>query len=207
MEQQPIPTPSPAPSPTNRSEPREVFVMVILGRKGTGKTTYIRRLINKSLQNKRRVLVVTPNFDDFQGIPMVHPDYPQRVATYKGARKIICRADPKAIDEICKNFRHGLLVFDDCRAYIDDKPSIYLKSLLISARHDDVDIIAVGHGFTTVPPQFFAYATHFMIFATTDNPINRKKNVRDYPTVEATVNKVNHDALTDPHTFKIVKNE
>ena len=99
------------------------------------------------------------------------------------------------------------MVFDDCRAYIDDKPSIYLKSLLISARHDDVDIIAVGHGFTPVPPQFFAYATHFMIFATTDNPINRKKNVRDYPTVEATVAQVNKEALTDPHTFKIIKNE
>ena len=181
--------------------------MVILGRKGTGKTTYIRRLINKSLQNKRRVLVVTPNFDDFQGIPMVHPDYPQRVATYKGARKIICRADPKAIDEICKNFRHGLLVFDDCRAYIDDKPSIYLKSLLISARHDDVDIIAVGHGFTTVPPLFFTYATHFAVFATTDAVARRKNCVINFPALEATVGQVNREALTNPHTFKIIKNE
>ena len=190
-----------------KTETREVYVMVVLGKKGTGKTTYIRRLINKALMVKRRVLVVTPNYDDFRGIPMVHPDYPQRVATYKGARKIVCVAEPKTIDEICKVFRHGMLVLDDCRAYIDDKPSIYLKNMLISARHYDVDIIAVGHGFTTVPPQFFAYATHFMVFATTDNPINRKRNVRNYPEVEATVNQVNHDALTDPHTFKIIKNE
>lgn len=181
--------------------------MVILGKKGTGKTTYIKRLINKSLEAKRRVLVVTPNFDDFQGIPLVHPNYPHRVATYKGARKIVCVADKKAIDEICKDFRHGLLVFDDCRAYIDDKPSTYLKAMLISARHYDVDIIAVGHGFTTVPPQFFAYATHFMVFATTDNPINRKNNVRDYPTVEGTVKYVNHQALSDPHFYAIIKNE
>lgn len=200
-----------APSPTSRQpskeEGREVFTLVVLGKRGTGKTTYIRKLINRSLAGKRRVLVVTPNFDDFQGIPMVHPDYPQRVATYKGARKIVCVADPKAIDGICQSFRHGLLVFDDCRAYLPDKPSIHLKNMLISARHYDVDIIAVGHGFTTVPPQFFAYATHFMVFATTDNPVNRKNNVRNYPEVVSLVQRVNQRALKEPHYFEIIRNE
>ena len=193
--------------------------MVILGKKNTGKTTYVRRIIRQSLQAKRRVLVVTPNYDDFQGIPMVNPRFPQRIATYKGARRIVCVAEPKTVDEICKDFRHGLLVFDDCRAYIGDKPSIYLKNMLISARHYDVDIIAVGHGLTTVPPQFFAYATHFMVFATTDNPVKRKNDVRNFPALEATVNQVNHDAtlpeakdaqgnvFAGPHVFKIVKNE
>ena len=145
--------------------------------------------------------------DDFASIPLVHPSYPDRIARYKGARRIVTYGEPTEIDNICRIFRHGLLVFDDCRSYLLDKPSVYLKNMLISARHYDVDIIAVGHGFTSVPPQFFTYATHFMIFATTDNPVKRKNDVQNFPSVEATVEQVNHDALSDPHTFKIIKNE
>lgn len=115
--------------------------------------------------------------------------------------------EPAEIDNICRIFRHGLLVLDDCRSYLLDKPSVYLKNMLISARHYDVDIIAVGHGVTTVPPQFFTYATHFMVFATTDNPIKRKNNVQNYPKFEETILSVNREALKDPHTYKIIKNE
>lgn len=201
-------TPNDVSSPgKEKGQVREVYVMIVLGKKGTGKTTYVRRLIKQALSVRRRVLVVTPNLDDFTSIPLVHPRYPQRIASYRGARRVVCVAEPKQVDEICKVFRHGLLVLDDCRAYLDDKPSIYLKNMLISARHYDVDVIAVGHGFTTVPPQFFAYATHFMLFATTDNPANRKKNVRDYAKVDAVVRQVNQRALQDPHHFEIIKNE
>lgn len=183
------------------------MVLIILGQRGTGKTTYIRRLIRRSLENRRRVLVLTPNFDDFQEIPLVHPRFPGRIANYKGARRIVGVSDPKEVDDVCKIFKHGLLVLDDCRSYLPDKPSIMLKNMMISARHFDVDIVAVGHGFTTVPPQFFAYATHFMIFSTTDNPISRKNNARNYPVMEATVQKVNEAAKKDPHAFIIIKNE
>lgn len=181
--------------------------MVIIGKRGTGKTTYIRKLVNNSLEAKRRVLIVTPNMDDFASIPLVHPRFTERIATYKGARRIVTYGAPAEIDNICRIFRHGLLVFDDCRSYLLDKPSVYLKNMLISARHYDVDIIAVGHGVTTVPPQFFTYATHFMIFATTDNPVKRKNDVQNYPKFESTILSVNRDALADPHTYKIIKNE
>lgn len=203
----PIPQPPVRRSPTPRRDEREVFTLVILGKRGTGKTTYIRRLVNQSLQAKRRVLIVTPNMDDFASIPLVHPRYTDRIATYKGARKIVTYGEPTEIDNICKIFRHGLLVFDDCRSYLLDKPSVHLKNMLISARHYDVDIIAVGHGVTTVPPQFFTYATHFMIFATTDNPIKRKNDVQNYPAFESAIQSVNREALKQPHTFKIIKNE
>lgn len=181
--------------------------MVVIGKRGTGKTTYIRKLVKNSLTAKRRVLIVTPNMDDFFGIPLVHPRYTERIATYKGARRIVTYGDPAEIDNICKIFRHGLLVFDDCRSYLLDRPSVYLKNMLISARHYDVDIIAVGHGVTTVPPQFFTYATHFMIFATTDNPVKRKNDVQNYPKFESTIQDVNREAINNPHTFKIIKNE
>lgn len=181
--------------------------MVIVGKPGTGKSTKIRQLVCAALKQKRRVLVVTPHENEWEDLPLVHPDYHGRIASYVGGRRLIVR-ERQPLEEVCRLFKHGLLVFDDCRFYIDtDSPIPFIRSMLISCRQDDRDFIAVGHGFTDVPPLFFKFATHFMVFATTDNVVKRRHDVANYPVLEKTTNTVNTDALTDPHTFKIIKNE
>ncbi len=201
-----------------QSETREVFKLVFVGKPGTGKTTQIRRLVIGALKAKRRVLVVTPHENEWLEVPLVHPRYQQRIATYVGGRRIVVR-ELEAAREVCRLFKHGLLVFDDCRVYVPDAPDPEIRSMLISCRQNDVDFIAVGHGFTTIPPLFFTYATHFAVFATTDNVERRKKCVLNFPVLEATVNSVNHAAtlpetkddqgniLSGPHVFTIIKNE
>ena len=56
-------------------------------------------------------------------------------------------------------------------------------------------------------PLFFKYATHYMVFATTDNVVKRRNCVANYAALEQVVGAVNAAARTDPHTFKIIKNE
>ena len=180
--------------------------MVFVGKPGTGKTTQIRRLVRKALEAKRRVLVVTPHENEWLDLPLVNPRFPSRIATYVGGRRIIVR-ELDQFREVCELFKHGLLVCDDCRAYIPDAPDPTVRTMLLSCRQDDRDLIAVGHGFTTVPPLFFTYATHFAVFATTDAVKRRKDSVINFPAVEATVNTVNKEAQENPHFYKIIKNE
>ena len=183
-----------------------MFKIVAVGKPGTGKTTQIRKLVRAALVAKRRVLVVTPHENEWTDLPLVHPSYHGRIATYIGGRRIVVR-ELEQCREVCRLFRHGLLVFDDCRAYIPDAPDPAVRTMLLSCRQDDRDLIAVGHGFTTVPPLFFTYATHFMVFATTDNVARRRNCVLNFEALEKTVAEVNREALSNPHTFKIIKNE
>lgn len=202
--QNPIQASSPSNPPKN--ETREVFKLVFVGKPGTGKTTVIRKLVRKALEAGRRVLVVTPHENEWTDITLVHPSYHGRIATYKGGRRIIVRELEQA-REVCRLFKHGLLVFDDCRVYVPDAPDPEIRAMLISCRQNDVDFIAVGHGFTTIPPLFFTYATHFAVFATTDEVRRRKNCVMDFPKVESTVRRVNERALKEPHHYEIIKNE
>lgn len=191
---------------TKAKTEREVFKMVVVGKPGTGKTTKIRELVHACLESGRRVLIVTPHWNEWQDIPEVHPRFHGRIATYKGARRILVR-EREDFSEVCRLFRHGLLVCDDCRIYVGNPVDQDVRSMLLSCRQNDVDLIAVGHGFTQVPPQFFTYATLFMVFATTDNVSQRKNVVVNYDAVERTVHEVNAAATSDPHTFMIIRNE
>jgi ABC-type Mn2+/Zn2+ transport system ATPase subunit len=185
-------------------ETRQPKQIIVLDTNGTGKTTLVKRLVANELQKKNsHVLVVVPDDMEWNTLPYVHPKFTHRIANYVGARKIIY--EPGLLDNIRENFRDGLVVFDDCRAYFDSSLDRDLHSLLIRRRQQMIDIIAVGHGFTEVPPKMFTFATHFALFKTIDN-IQRRKNVlSDFEGMKEAQSRINKTAQTKPHHFEILR--
>jgi len=185
------------------TEVRTPKLMIILGTNGTGKTTFSKKLIaNELKKDDSHILIVTPDDFEFNTIPWVHPRFQKRIATYKGARKIIYQKG--LIENIRENFRNGMIHFEDCRAYFDAALDRSLHSLLIRRRQQMIDILVCGHGFTEVPPKFFTFATHYILFRTIDKIERRKGVIQNYEVMLEAQRRVNEKAIREPHYYEII---
>ncbi|NOY50453.1 MAG: ATP-binding protein [Chlorobi bacterium] len=182
---------------------RTTQLIIVLGYNGTGKTTLIKKMIAESLKNGRRVLIVTPDDIEFLTIPVVHPKFTHHLRTYTGARRMIYE-DKDTLHSIINHFSNGLLIFDDCRAYFTAALDKELHELLIRRRQKMLDIVAVGHGFTEVPPKFFTFASKVILFRTNDNIDRRKDVLKDFQKMAFYQEKINKEAETSPHVYTII---
>lgn len=201
----PSPTSLP-PKPQQKAETRQTLRVAVLGKVGCGKSTISRKFARLALEQKRRVLVVTSHEEEWLNFPMVHPRFPQRIATYVGGRRIVVHSR-KAAYEAIGMFRHGLLILDDCRRYLPTSQDDDVEELVISTRQKDVDLLVVCHNFEQLPPVFFTFIDYFFLFPTQGNLRRRKDYFADYDRMEAAVRQINEMGKRDPHTFKIIKNE
>jgi len=187
---------------------RQPYFPMILGTNGTGKTTLLKQLIvNEMKKKENHILILTPDDAEFQNVPEVHPGFPERIERYTGARKIITTRGEAAgvLQSVRDHFRKGTLIFDDCRAYFDPSTLSILETIMVRRRQMMIDVIAVAHGPSKVPPAFFSYLTHIVLFKTNDPMKIRKDRLDDIVRWEAIQAHVNEKAITDPHYFEIHK--
>jgi len=187
---------------------RQPIYPIILGTNGTGKTTLLKKLILNEMRKKdNHILILTPDDAEFIEVPEVHPGFPERIERYTGARKLITtRGEAAGILNIVRDhFRKGVLIFDDCRAYFDPSTLSILETIMVRRRQMMIDVIAVAHGPSKVPPAFFSYMTHIILFKTNDPMRTRKDRLDDISRWETIQQRVNEKAITDPHYYEIHK--
>lgn len=170
--------------PTHNVDYRSKMV-VVLGATGTGKTTAVKNVLRAS---ERRTLIISLDGSEWQGLPVTELRTAQDF-DFTDIRVHLW--DPKRSLNVLRYFRNGIIVFDDCRGYFRSNTSDELHKFLILMRHSGVDIFAIAHGFTEVPPVFFTFATHFILFKTLDSIARRRQYISNYNAVEAKVREVN----------------
>lgn len=160
---------------------------VLLGTNGTGKTTAVKNIAKLSGQ---RVLVITPDDREWTEYPLTelrsgHSEDFQ----FAGIRRHIW--NDKHTLKMLQYFQNGLIIFDDCRAYLRASTADEIRQLLIRRRQRNVHIMVSGHGFTEVPPVFFTFATDFILFFTRDNIKRREAYIRNFEAVQNKQEEVN----------------
>lgn len=189
--------------PTNR----EAKLTLILGAKGTGKTTLLDEIIKTA---KERVLICTPDEIEWQQYTATQLLRPADF-DFQGVRKFIFTNLGKK--DFFNNgmrvncFTRGFLVFDDCRLFFKgyEYEKEIFRNLIIRQRHKMRDIFLVAHGFKEIPPFFFTYTTDIILFRTTDDISARKKDLKDFDRMHSAQSRVNTKAQNEPHYFEYIK--
>ncbi len=154
--------------PTTTNKGRTPKLICIVGTNGTGKTTLLQEFVANELSVNRRVLIVTPHFNEwsnFKDVPIA--DVENDIYNFKGIGRIHYSGEDDIFDKIKKQFFNGLLIFDDCRAYIKPNISQYFKNIMISRRQMKTDVICVAHSIVDIPVSVFYYSPIFILKKTT----------------------------------------
>lgn len=186
---------------------RDCNLTIIFGRNGTGKSTFARQRIE---QSGRRGLVVSYNNKHkiWQDLPKVWPHRKETLNYKTGLRHTTAskyesktktnRLEPnknRVFEYIDKNFRNGVVLFDDCKEYTPNAVhlNIHLKSLLIDFRPNMVDIFFVAHSPLDVPKKAWQHASYVYAGATDsimDSSYYRSTNARLIREAQERVNKL-----------------
>lgn len=192
-----------------QNDRRAAKCTIVLGFNGTGKTTYLRNTLNAlwlaahKAGGRLKILVVTPDDAEWTQYPenlLYSPDD----FVFDGIQRHIW--DDQRTPALLEYFKNGIIVFDDCRCYFKDNLDPRITELLIRRRQRAVDVFAVGHGFTTVPPKFFTYYSDAVLFKTVDNIDRRKDCITNFDYFKRKQAEVNERSKRDAHYHIRIKN-
>ncbi len=175
---------------------RDAQVAIIFGRNGTGKSTFVQKLVKKI---SSRALVVT-----FAGLPKIWRQYKtidvadaSAFKWKKGIRQAQwVRHEEDTAKYIYKNFRSGIVIFDDCREYIPDRinQNPWLKRLLSSFRHKEIDLFFIAHSPSDIPPQIWMYNSAVFV-GSTDALLPNRIKIGSAPRILEAQKRVNQKFL------------
>lgn len=145
---------------------------ILVGINGTGKTTFLKQILLRTVNENNRALIVTPDPTEWKGVKEVKG---ADIATFSGVGKIIYFKG--CMELIQRYYSNGIFVMDDARVYIHAQSDDFMTWLQIRRRQVGIDIFAMFHGLTQVPPVFFTFATNLILFYTKDNIKRRAEYV------------------------------
>lgn len=176
---------------------------ILVGINGTGKTTFLKKILSETINQENRALIITPDPTEWQNVDEISGN---DIATFSGIRKIIYFKG--AMEQVQQYYSNGILVMDDARTYIHAQSDDFMIWLQIRRRQAGIDIFAMFHGLTQVPPVFFTFATNLILFYTKDNIKRREEYIEadDFNAVQAAKKRISEKVLSgDPYYYEIIR--
>lgn len=197
-------------------EKRKQFNHVIIGSNGSGKTYLAMKIAAayaKSYPNKRILFILSD--DGEKKLANIKEITKDQLLSFTGIKKIIID-NQKDFEFIANTFKsyfdeskgvrvqrefNGLMVCDDLGGVMNRRPEEILR-FFKKRRQPNIDFLFIFHGLRAdVPPSFYTYVNHIILFRTSDNHEQTKKelpiHIRDE--FERVYQYVQKKTLTHPH--------
>lgn len=166
---------------------RNNYINLIIGRRGCGKTTFFKKILN--IEKKKKLVVDTilhPSYEDFQSINI------SDIKRFKsGKARVICNNFDLLFYEINNNIINAHILFEDCTKYIDTNIPQALKAFMVDSKQKNLDLTFMYHGFGFVQPAMFRLADTITVFKTNENIKRYESKIPNYPAIEKAYNIVN----------------
>jgi Cdc6-like AAA superfamily ATPase len=169
------------------AEKRLNKVITLIGTRGTGKTTKIKKVIEAYLKANPtgKILVVdTLDHPSYRDIKPITIEQLQRWLPTKGGYFRLYGSNTTEIMEyISKFFFNGLLIFEDASKYIGSRLDDNVKAFILDSKQKNLDIVFMFHSWGFVPNDLFRLTDAITIFKTQDTPF-QKKNFLPFELIE-----------------------
>lgn len=157
------------------------YVNLILGRRGSGKTTFVKELIENYKKNRpeMKILIVdTFNNPGYLHIPLIDFKF---LKAWKNPSiyKIYSSDTDLMLSEIQTNCLNTLIIFEDAVKYINRPIQKDVRKFIIDSKQKNLDLIFLFHGFASAPPELFRLSDSVTLFRC-DDPTYRKNELIEF---------------------------
>ena len=161
-------------------------IAVIVGGRGTGKTTFVKELIKKSPKPKK---IITDTFH--------HPSYADTRAIsgielirLKSGEVHYHNSDTELMLADLTKVANALIVLEDCSKYVAENPQPTVKNLCLDSKQKNTDLIFIYHSLAEVPKKLYRWIDYLEIFKTQEVFENQKNRISAYERIYPTYVKV-----------------
>jgi nucleoside-triphosphatase THEP1 len=167
-------------------------VILIIGKPEVGKTTYLKSIISNYNSNKLLINDVN-NEEKYKEFPKLNIEDLER---WKSGKYRVFTDDEEALFEaIYLHLYNCMIIFEDATSYMEGKVSKYIRKLLTSRRHRNMDMIFTFHSLADVPPLCYRLSNYITLFKTEDSIHNggEIKKVPNFQKVKEVWERVNRN--------------
>ncbi|MDL5044630.1 hypothetical protein QQ054_01025 [Oscillatoria amoena NRMC-F 0135] len=163
---------------------------LIVGKRGTGKTTFGKEKIVAASKMPKVLVVDTINHGMYANWPVITID--KLKYWKKGNYRLIITGDETeaALTEINTYCNNCLIIFEDAVKYLNPNLQPAVVSLFVDSKQKNIDVFLMYHEYTFVPPKVYRYTDSITVFKTKSSPFRRKNEINMYDEVQSVWDRV-----------------